>query len=274
MKLSVSTAVYYRYSLVESIKRIAEIGYSAVEIWGGRPHAYPDDITDAKIDEIQKCIREYDLEISGLIPAQFRYPTNLSIEDEKIREASISYISDSIDIAGRLEIKYVSVCPGFTIFGQSRESGYNLFKDSLYRILEHAAKFDNIEILIEPAHKFETDIIIFCEDSLKLLEEINKPNLGIVIDTGHINVNKESFSDAVRLLGEHIKHIHIDDNLGYNDDHLIPGEGNINFEKVILDLKKINYKAFLTVELGFGYTIDPDRAVYQSLKYLNKIGIE
>jgi sugar phosphate isomerase/epimerase len=87
MKLSISTAVYYRYSLIESIKRIAELGYNAVEIWGGRPHAFPDDMTDSKINEIKKCIREYDLEISGLIPAQFRYPTNLSIEDEKIREA-------------------------------------------------------------------------------------------------------------------------------------------------------------------------------------------
>jgi protein FrlC len=274
MKLSVSTAVYYRYSLVESIKRIAELGYNAVEIWGGRPHAFPDDMTDSKINEIKKSIREYDLEISGLIPAQFRYPTNLGIEDEKIREASISYINHSINIADRLGIKYVSVCPGFTLFGKSRGLGSDLLKNSLYKILEHAAKFNNIEILIEPAHKLETNIIIFIEDSLKLLEEINKPSLGIVLDTGHINVNKELFSDAVRLLGDHIKHIHIDDNHGYNDDHLIPGEGNINFEKVILDLKKINYKGFLTVELGFGYTIDPDKAVYQSLKYLNKIGIK
>jgi len=98
MKLSVSTAVYYRYSLVESIKRIAELSYNAVEIWSSRPHAFPDDMTDLKIDEIKKCIREYDLEISGLIPAQFRYPKNLSIEDEKIREASISYINHSINI--------------------------------------------------------------------------------------------------------------------------------------------------------------------------------
>ena len=48
MKLSVSTTVYYRYSLVESIKRIAELGYNAVEIRGGRPHAFPDDMTDLK----------------------------------------------------------------------------------------------------------------------------------------------------------------------------------------------------------------------------------
>jgi hypothetical protein len=33
-------------------------------------------------------------------------------------------------------------------------------------------------------------------------------------------------------------------------------------------LKKIKYKGFFTVELGFSYTIDPDKAVYQSLKYL------
>jgi len=43
---------------------------------------------------------------------------------------------------------------------------------------------------------------------------------------------------------------------------------------LLLDLEKINYKGFLTVESGFGYTIDPDKAVYQSLKYLNKIGIK
>lgn len=274
MKLSISTAVYYRYSLVESIKRIAELGYDAVEIWGGRPHAYPEDMSDLKINEIKKCISEYNLKISGLIPAQFRYPTNLSIEDKKMREASIFYINQAIDVADRLGIRYISVCPGFTLFGQSRELGFNLFKDSLYKILEHAAKFNDIEILIEPAHRFETDIIIFIEDSLRLLKEMNKSNLGLVLDTGHINVNKESFSDAVRLLRNYIKHIHMDDNHGYNDDHLIPGEGNINFEKVILDLKKINYKGFLTVELGFGYTIDPDKAVYQSLKYLNKIGIK
>lgn len=33
MKLSVSTSVYYRYGLVESIKRIAELGCNAVEVW-------------------------------------------------------------------------------------------------------------------------------------------------------------------------------------------------------------------------------------------------
>lgn len=123
----------------------------------------------------------------------------------------------------------MSVCPGFTVFGQSHELGFNLFKDSLYKILEHAAKFNNIEILIEPADKYETDIIIFIKYSLRLLKEMNKSNLGLVLDTGHINVNKESFSDAIRLLRGYIKHIHIDDNHVYNDDHLIPGEGNINF---------------------------------------------
>jgi len=56
MKLSVSTAVYYRYSLVESIKRIAELGYNAVEICGDRPHAFPDDMADSKINEIKNVL--------------------------------------------------------------------------------------------------------------------------------------------------------------------------------------------------------------------------
>ena len=42
----------------------------------------------------------------------------------------------------------------------------------------------------------------------------------------------------------------------------------------IIRFEKIKYKGFFTVELGFSYTIDPDKAVYKSLKYLNKIGIK
>ena len=44
MKLSQSTFVYFRYSLVEAIQRIAACGYDAVDIWGGTPHAYPGDM--------------------------------------------------------------------------------------------------------------------------------------------------------------------------------------------------------------------------------------
>ena len=40
MKLSLSTFVYFRYALFEAIRRTAAHGYQAVEIWGGRPHAY------------------------------------------------------------------------------------------------------------------------------------------------------------------------------------------------------------------------------------------
>ncbi|MDD3544985.1 MAG: hypothetical protein PHG96_06455 [Kiritimatiellae bacterium] len=45
MKLSLSTFVYVNYALDETIRRVADLGYDGVELWGGRPHAYCDDIT-------------------------------------------------------------------------------------------------------------------------------------------------------------------------------------------------------------------------------------
>ena len=44
MKLSLSTFVYFRYPLIEAIRRTAHFGYDGVELWGGRPHAYADDM--------------------------------------------------------------------------------------------------------------------------------------------------------------------------------------------------------------------------------------
>ena len=51
-------------------------------------------------------------------------------------------------------------------------------------------------------------------------------------------------------------HVHIDDNYGYHDDHLAPGEGNAPIRDMIKLLKERGYKGELIVEPGADYTTD------------------
>ncbi|GAH45931.1 unnamed protein product, partial [marine sediment metagenome] len=74
MKLSQSTFVYFNYPLKEAVTRIAEAGYQGVEVWGGRPHAYRNDLTEAELKDIRSLIEDKGVEVSAFIPAQFRYP--------------------------------------------------------------------------------------------------------------------------------------------------------------------------------------------------------
>ena len=66
-------------------------------------------------------------------------------------------------------------------------------------------------------------------------------------------------------------HVHLDDNNGLSDQHKIPGEGTIHFVPFLQTLLDSGYDGFLTIELGFDYTPDPDAAAFQSMKALRAL---
>jgi protein FrlC len=262
MKLSISTFPYLNYSLDEAIRRIADLGYDGVEIWGGRPHAYCYDIEDAEATGIRKLTEKLGLEISGFIPAQFRYPTCLCSGNPKIRTASVDYIKKSITTAASFGSKKASICPGHTLFGQGYESGMKALAESVEELLEFARK-KQVSLLMEPAHPLETDLIVTVDDSIRFIKDYGFKDLGVALDTGHCFINKECLPDCVISLRNIPFHVHIDDNSGQSDDHKVLGEGAICFEPFLQALHREGYDGFLTVELGWGYTAEPDAAAYQ-----------
>jgi len=270
MKLSMSTFLYYNYPLDEAIKRLAKLGYQGVEIWGGRPHAYCDDVSEQEAAELRKLIDSNGMEISAFIPAQFRYPTCLCSPNEKVRTDSVEYIKKSILASLRLGCDKVSLCPGHTLYGQGYGNGMKQLTSSLDELVEFASG-KNVSLLLEPAHRYESDLIITIEDGVRLINDQGYDNLGIVMDTGHCYVNKEPLGDCVSLLKDIPFHIHLDDNFGKSDDHLVPGEGSICFIPFLNALNESGYDGYLTFELGWGYTADPDAAAYQSKKALESI---
>jgi protein FrlC len=270
MKISISSFVYFNYPLKEAIKRISMCGYKGIEIWGGRPHAYRNDLADDEISDLRALLEKLSLEISAFIPAQFRYPTSLCSPSSRIREDSISYIKDSISTSLKLGCHKVSICPGHTLYGQGYENGMEQLSESI-RELHRFAHDDGVILLIEPAHRYESDLILTVKDGVDLISKLGLDNLGIAMDTGHCNVNNESLVECVSLLKGLPYHIHIDDNLGTSDDHKIPGEGKIDFLPFLRELKRSDYNGFLTVELGWNYTQEPDPAAKKSRQKIESL---
>lgn len=266
MKLSLSTFVYFRYPLVEAIQRTAAFGYDAVEIWGGRPHAFAEDMSEAKILETRRVIEDVGLDISCFIPAQFRYPTNLAAADRNMRLKSVDYIKRSIETAAALGAPFVDVCPGFSIYGQSWDEAWSAMIESLNALADFA-KDAPLTLVLEPGNRYETDLVVTVDDALRALREV-KGKMGILPDTGHLFVNKEPVSDVVSKVAGLPCHYHIDDNVGITDDHMVPGQGKMDYTLFLDRLQASGYQGHLAVELGFQYTVDPDIAVKQSIEFL------
>ncbi len=275
MKLSVSTKLYCNYTLEETIERVAGLGYPAIGIWGGRPHAYYRDMDSGALASVRDALEHTGLVISGFIPAQFGYPTSLCSPVNRIHTDSIDYIKRSIDTSLALGCRKVSLCPGRTLYGQGYGKGMEQLKASLDQLAAYALQKD-VLLLLEPAHMLESDLIMTVEEGVRLIESSGYRNMGIVLDTGHCHVNKESAADSVYLLKNKgiPMHVHLDDNNTLGDQHKIPGEGTICFAPFLQALSKTGYDGFLTVELGFDYTSDPDAAAYQSRKMLLSLAKE
>lgn len=82
------------------------------------------------------------------------------------------------------------------------------------------------------------------------LDAVNDEFFTACLDIGHAEM-KGSNTNAVEMinsLASRLSALHIHDNDKHHDSHNIPFSMNINFNEVIVALKKINYKGFLTLE--------------------------
>ncbi len=269
IQISLSTSVYINFPLAEALRRISQAGYTGVDIWGGRPHAYRYDLSQAEITALRNLLRDLNLGVASFIPAQFRYPTCLCSGNETIRRESVAYIKDSIRTASALGAPVISVCPGHSLFSQTKKDAWQRLRDSLDEICRFAADYV-MQVAIEAADHYETDLIQTTEDAARMITELGHKNFGFVLDTGHAHILDEDIRQAIITHRERLFHVHVDDNQGKRDQHLVPGEGTFDFPSFFDLLNEIGYQGYLGVELSWDYTPEPDPAVTRSIRYIRE----
>ncbi len=270
MKTSLSSFVYIYYNPEETIECAATAGYDAIDIWGGRPHAYRNDLREHDIRQIRALVDDFGLEIASLIPAQFNYPTSLCHPRKSIRMDSVQYMTLCVETAARLGAPIISVTAGHTLNDQSLDEGWDLLADSFLRICDFASNYD-VLIAIEPAVSVETNLINTTIQAMDMIDQLGCDNLGVLFDTGHALIVGEDTPSAIENLGEKLLHLHLSDNDGKQDQHLVPGKGEYDFKSLINALRLALYDGFLTAELGWDYVLDPDPAAIEAQDFLENL---
>lgn len=116
-----------------------------------------------------------------------------------------------------------------------------------------------------------------CEDGdvehiMKVIDTLNRPDVGMNVDTGHVMwCSKIQPSKVIRLCGSRIISLHLQDNYGANDDHQMPGLGLIDWPAVIKALKDVGYKGPLIMEMGYSgkkHRSVPELRTYEKEKEL------
>ncbi len=270
MKLSVVSSVFVNYRIQDTIPLVAEAGYDGMDIWGGRPHVYRRDFSLAELKLIRAQMSDNGLEPVSFMPAFYRYPHSLSSPNEVVRQDSLEYMRQCMDNAVALGAKILLIVPGHSLFGQDLADARQRMIDSIDSVCRYSQQYE-IRLGIEPANKAVTDLVNTAGDAKSVIQELSYPNLGVVIDTGHIHLSDETPEQAVKTLGPLLLQVHVNDNDSRRQQNLIPGEGTFGLKAFLAILRGANYAGFLSLELAWDYTLDPLPAVRLSEHRLRRV---
>ena len=217
--------------------RLKRMGFDGLEIFLNHPESLPMEKIKEKMNETgMGCTLSV-----GLGKEQ-----NLISPDRGARDAGVAFLKEAVDVACELGSDVVSgvIYAAWGEFtGKMRtEDEWNYSKECLLKVAEYA-EGKGVVLALEPVNRFETYFLNTIEDTSKMVEEINHPNVGIHADTFHMNIEEESFYGAIKMAGEHLCHVHLCEN-----NRGIPGTGHIPWDDVFRALRELNYDRWAVVE--------------------------
>ena len=89
---------------------------------------------------------------------------------------------------------------------------------------------------VEAVNRFETCVINTAAEALAYVEQIDSPNIGVLLDTYHMNIEETSFAEAIRLAGSRLTSFHTGEN-----NRTAPGRGHLDWDEIFGTLKEIGY---------------------------------
>ncbi len=271
-----STNAFVKYPLAESLKRIADLGFKGAEIMGDRPHLYPGDYDEGALGEIKKRLDEY-----GLTPTNLNSFTLFAVGDTYLpswiepdpdrREIRIDHTEKCLKIAKFLGCENISIPPGGPLEkGMTRNEAFRLFYQGLDRVIPVAEEL-GVKILVEP----EPDLLMEkTAEFLPFIRDISSKAVGLNFEIGHFDCAGEDPAAAFESLFEWVGHVHIEDIAPTRvHNHLIAGQGAIDFPSVLKAMKGLEYTGHISLEL-YPYTDHPEAAGKESAAFLRPLFAE
>ncbi len=224
-----------RKNILKEIEWIGENGFDFVDLFLEEDYAVPEKIDIKKVKDL---LKKYDLDVMG----HTAWYLSIGSPMKAMRESAVKEAERYFRVFTKLGVKYVTIHANWPPGMFSDDEGIKFQVESLEKLVKNAKKYD-LNIMYEP--------IDTKKDNLKNTEKILKgvPRLYFHLDIGHSNLYGRTPISFIRKFNNKLKHVHLHDNKGKEDEHKSMGKGNINFGKVVKELKKVGYDGTITLEI-------------------------
>ena len=224
------------------VDKVARLGFDVLEI-------QPDQLLHmprTELESLHHMANDRDLELTYCIG--FSQDKDLASESVSVRRAGINYAKEILDVIHFMEGK---------IFGGINYSAWpaafpsNLIDKRPYldrsiqcvKEISKVAEEYGITYCLEIVNRFEHFLLNTAEEGVAFVDAVDSPNVKLLLDAFHMNIEEDSIGSAIESVGERLGHFHIGET-----NRKTPGQGHMPWEEIARSLKNINYQGRVVME--------------------------
>jgi len=233
--------IYYAYWAHEwaadyeyYIPKVASLGYDILEI-GATPLV---DYTDEQVLNLSECAKRHNIELTLGYGPQFVH--NVGTTDLTARAFALEWYDKLFAVMQKLDAHQLggalySYWPIDYSNGVDKKTDWVASVAGIKELGIIAAKYD-VNLNLEVLNRFENHILNTAEEGLAFVKEVNLPNVKLLLDTFHMNIEEVSIAGAIRATGSYLGHFHTGE-----CNRLVPGQGRMPWREIGEALRDINF---------------------------------
>lgn len=295
MRLGYNTNGFPQHRLTDVVAILAELGYDGIAVTPDVLQLDPFTSTGADVDAVASACRDAGLAVAVETGARFvldprrKHQPTLLDDDAGERERRLDMLRRCLDLAARLGAETFSFWAGTPLDGlpaRSAPTGRRLApgasepvgagsRDELLdrlcagtvALLDHAAGGD-VRVCFEP----EPGMLVASLAELDgFLSRLGRDDLAVMLDVGHVPVTESiTPAEAIHRLAPRLGGLQLDDSAGGLHEHLLPGDGEIDFATVIAAASEVGFTGLASLELP-RHGHDPVRTARTALMRLKAL---
>ena len=242
------------------IKKAAKIGFDILEFQAQALLTMSDD----RMKYLKDLADSEGIELTYSLGLDPRY--DISSDDESVRAGGVKYLKNILNKISVMDGKILSGvtyagwgAPNYIIDDKSRlvDNSVKSMKE-IIKVAEDAG----ITYCVEAVNRFESCVINTCEEAVAYVDAVGSKNLGVLLDTYHMNIEEKSIGDAIRFAGDKLLGFHTGEN-----NRTAPGRGHLDWDEIFRALAEIGYKHRIVSEpfVMMGGEVGRDIHTYRNL---------
>ena len=261
LKTGITNTSYGMYTFEQALGKISSHGYDCIDYQGFVN--IETDFFNLPLDEFENTLRDQRalIESVGLSVSQAHSPWRYPSQDATPEGRAMWLEAMKKAIYGT----HVLGCPRFVVHplmpycdkGDNPEEVWAL-NEVFFASLADYAKEYGVTVCVENL-PFPEYPLTTVEQVCEIVDKLDRDNLKVCLDTGHAAIFFGSrVGDAVRYIGNRLEAVHIHDNMGKIDEHLIPGDGIVDWEDFAIALGEIGYDKVVSLETSAKHKFHPE----------------